>query len=79
MIDEVAPLSTAAEPVAVSPTKRAPEQRQILPVIELSVLAIFALLPLFLADYLTVFFTRVLILSLLAVSFDLVWGYAGHS
>lgn len=77
MIDEVAPLSTAAEPVAVSPTKRAPEQRQILPVIELSVLAIFALLPLFLADYLTVFFTRVLILSLLAVSFDLVWGYAG--
>ena len=40
-------------------------------------LAIFAMLPLFLADYLTVFFTRVLILSLLAISFDLVWGYAG--
>jgi len=30
-----------------------------------------------LADYLTVFVTRVLILALLALSFDLVWGYAG--
>ena len=77
MVDKVAPLSTAAEPAAVPSVKRAPERRQILPIIELSVLAIFALLPLFLADYLTVFFTRVVILSLLAVSFDLVWGYAG--
>src|SRR5262245_43027735 len=30
-----------------------------------------------LADYLTVFVTRVLILALLALSFDLVWGYSG--
>ena len=69
--------SAAAEPVAVPWVKRAPGQRPILPIIELSVSAIFALLPLFLADYLTVFFTRVVILSLLAISFDLVWGYAG--
>src|SRR5262249_59454735 len=30
-----------------------------------------------LAEYLTVFVTRVLILALLALSFDLVWGYSG--
>ena len=36
-----------------------------------------ALLPLVLQDYLTVFATRVIILCLFALSFDLVWGYAG--
>ena len=30
-----------------------------------------------LQDYLTVFATRVVILALFALSFDLVWGYAG--
>src|SRR5438874_1717308 len=30
-----------------------------------------------LQDYLTVFATRVIILALFALSFDLVWGYAG--
>jgi branched-chain amino acid transport system permease protein len=40
-------------------------------------LAIGLLLPLVLQDYLTVFATRVLILCLFALSFDLVWGYAG--
>ena len=39
--------------------------------------SIAALLPLVLQDYLTVFATRVLILCLFALSFDLVWGYAG--
>lgn len=78
MVDEVAALRTAAEPAASTATARtAAGRRPILPIIELGVLALFAVLPLLLADYLTVFFTRVLILSLLAVSFDLVWGYAG--
>ena len=49
----------------------------IIPLLELLLLAIFALAPLVLEDYLTVFVTRVLILALLAISFDLVWGYAG--
>ena len=40
-------------------------------------LVVFAAAPVMLADYLTVFFTRVLILALLALSFDLVWGYSG--
>jgi len=41
------------------------------------VLVVFAAAPVMLADYLTVFVTRVLILALLALSFDLVWGYSG--
>ncbi len=48
-----------------------------IPLIELTLLIVFLFLPLVLEDYLTVFVTRVLILSLLAISFDLVWGYAG--
>jgi branched-chain amino acid transport system permease protein len=44
---------------------------------ELALLILFGVLPFLLPDYLTVFATRVLILSLLALSFDLVWGYAG--
>ena len=49
----------------------------LLPVMEIATLAIGALLPLVLQDYLTVYATRVLILCLFALSFDLVWGYAG--
>jgi branched-chain amino acid transport system permease protein len=45
--------------------------------VEAALLPLFAVLPLVLADYLTVFVTRVLIFALLALSFDLVWGYAG--
>jgi urea transport system permease protein len=56
---------------------RSPRRWQILPIVEVAVLAIGLLLPLVLQDYLTVFATRVLILCLFALSFDLVWGYAG--
>jgi len=51
--------------------------RKILPVIEGLVLLAALLAPLVLQDYLTVFATRVIILALFALSFDLVWGYAG--
>ena len=40
-------------------------------------LVVALLLPLVLHDYLTVFATRVVILALFALSFDMVWGYAG--
>jgi branched-chain amino acid transport system permease protein len=50
---------------------------RLLPVMEIVVLAISALLPLVLPDYLTIYATRVMILCLFALSFDLVWGYAG--
>lgn len=76
MVDKVVAV-LATEPVAVPFAKRVADRKLMLPIIELSVLAIFAVLPLVVADYLTVFFARVLILSLLAISFDLVWGYAG--
>jgi branched-chain amino acid transport system permease protein len=52
-------------------------RRKVLPIIEIVMLAIALLAPLVLQDYLTVYATRVLILCLFALSFDLVWGYAG--
>src|SRR5580693_8696507 len=54
-----------------------PRRWRLLPLIEVVVLVIMALAPLVLQDYLTVYATRVLILCLFALSFDLVWGYAG--
>lgn len=51
--------------------------RKILPIVEGVVLVAALLAPLVLQDYLTVFATRVIILALFALSFDLVWGYAG--
>ncbi len=50
---------------------------KVLPIVEGLVLIVALVLPLFLQDYLTVFATRVIILALFALSFDLVWGYAG--
>jgi len=52
-------------------------RRKVLPIVEGLTLAVALFLPLVLQDYLTVFATRVIILSLFALSFDLVWGYAG--
>src|SRR5215510_15368798 len=52
-------------------------RRQVIPILEILLFAVLAAAPIMLADYLTVFVTRVLILALLALSFDLVWGYSG--
>jgi len=70
---------TETTPTALRLADRKSRARRwpLLPVMELAVLAIGALLPLVLQDYLTVYATRVLILCLFALSFDLVWGYAG--
>jgi branched-chain amino acid transport system permease protein len=70
---------TETTPPALSlPVHALPSRRwQRLPIIEIVVLAIGTLLPLVLQDYLTIYATRVLILCLFALSFDLVWGYAG--
>lgn len=48
-----------------------------IPVFEIVLLVVFAAAPIILGDYLTVFVTRVFILALLALSFDLAWGYSG--
>jgi branched-chain amino acid transport system permease protein len=58
--------------------RAAPTRRmRIVPMLELAALLIFLLLPFLLEEFWIVFATRVLILALLAISFDLVWGYAG--
>lgn len=72
--------SVNVAPVAVQaivPARATRSRSKKLPMIELVVLAIIVLLPLVLKDYLTVYATRILILCLFALSFDLVWGYAG--
>jgi urea transport system permease protein len=51
--------------------------RKVIPWLELAVLGASLILPVFIDDFWTLFFTRVFILGLLALSFDLVWGYAG--
>ena len=45
--------------------------------LEIALLVVFAVLPAALAEFRVVFVTRVMILALLALSFDLVWGFAG--
>ncbi len=69
--------STPMAALAVSRPWRDSFGWQKLPIMELILLSIAAFLPLVLQDYLTVYATRVLILCLFALSFDLVWGYAG--
>lgn len=49
----------------------------VIPVLEVALLVVLAALPLGLHDFWVVFVTRVMILALLGLSFDLVWGYAG--
>jgi branched-chain amino acid transport system permease protein len=49
----------------------------VIPLLEAGAFITFAALPLVLGEFWTVFVTRVLILALLALSFDLVWGFAG--
>src|SRR5262245_8783909 len=66
----------AAAPSGITGSRRT-RRRQMIPILEVVLLVAFAAAPIMLADYLTVFVTRVLILALLALSFDLVWGYSG--
>src|SRR3982075_2174863 len=73
LMTETTPTTSLRLPLRVGRSRR----WQVLPIMEIVVLAIGALLPLVLQDYLTVYPTRVLILCLFALSFDLVWGYAG--
>jgi branched-chain amino acid transport system permease protein len=52
-------------------------RRHAIPIIEIVLLVIALFLPLVLDDFWILFTTRVFILGLIALSFDLVWGYAG--
>ena len=66
-----------SELVMELPVAQATARRKILPIVEILTLIVAVVLPFVLQDYLTVFATRVVILALFALSFDLVWGYAG--
>ena len=61
----------------LAPAVQTTPRRMILPIVEILTLTVAIILPFVLQDYLTVFATRVVILALFAVSFDMVWGYAG--
>jgi branched-chain amino acid transport system permease protein len=73
-VDAVTPERGPADSL---PAERTTTGRKVLPVVEGLVLVVALVLPLVLQDYLIVFATRVVILALFALSFDLVWGYAG--
>ena len=53
------------------------QQRRMIPRIEALLLTAFLVFPVWADDFWILFATRVLIVGLLALSFDLVWGYAG--
>lgn len=50
---------------------------RVIPLVELLLLAALLLLPLFADDFHTIIVTRMLLLCMLAISFDLCWGYSG--
>src|SRR5690349_21089358 len=69
----------ASESPAASRAGRAPARRRILPYVEGAVLIVALAVPFVLADRtdLVTLATNVLILSMLAISFDLCWGLSG--
>ena len=62
---------------AAHPSTPSRPLRKVIPWLEFAILGASLILPAFTDDFWTLFLTRVFILGLLALSFDLVWGYAG--
>ena len=60
------------------PSSAAPRRRlRLIPVVELVLLTLLSATPLLVSDFLTIIITRMVILAMLAISFDLCWGYSG--
>lgn len=59
------------------PLSSAPAYRRVLPWLEGALLILALPVPFLLEDFWILFVTKVLIVGLLAISFDLVWGFAG--
>lgn len=57
----------------------APNHRtfRVIPIIELALLVLLIAVPFIVSDFLTIIVTRMIILAMLAISFDLCWGYSG--
>ena len=51
--------------------------RQILPFLEIGVLILLLIVPMLTSNFHTIIASRMLILAMLAISFDLCWGYSG--
>ncbi len=66
--------ATDSPTAAMAPIR---QRIRVIPLLELALLVVFAVLPAFLDLFWVVFVTRILILGLFALSFDLVWGHAG--
>ena len=58
-------------------TERTRTERRVMPVVELVLLVLLVVMPWLVSDFLTVIITRMVILAMLAISFDLCWGYSG--
>ncbi len=58
---------------------REPAQRplRVMPILEVALLVLMIAVPFFVSDFLTIIITRMIILAMLAISFDLCWGYSG--
>jgi len=62
---------------ASSRAERTRTRRRLMPVVELVLLVLLVVMPWLVSDFLTVIITRMIILAMLAISFDLCWGYSG--
>lgn len=57
-----------------SPVRR---RLQVIPIVEIALIAVLIALPWIVKDFHVIIVTRILILAMLAISFDMCWGYSG--
>ena len=67
-------MSQSAVPLSSAASRR---PLRVIPVVEIVLLALLIAMPLLVSDFLTIIITRMVILAMLAISFDLCWGYSG--
>ncbi|MEM7742428.1 MAG: branched-chain amino acid ABC transporter permease [Pseudomonadota bacterium] len=60
-----------------SPDTPSAKPRRVIPILEIAVLIGLLVVPLLTSDFHTIIATRMLLLAMLAISFDLCWGYSG--
>lgn len=60
-----------------APAPPAPRPRRVLPLVEIALLVALVAVPFLVRDFHVAIVTRMLILAVLALSFDLCWGYSG--
>lgn len=63
--------------LAQTKPRAASRMTQVMPIVEVVLLVLLIGMPLLVSDFLTIIITRMVILAMLAISFDLCWGYSG--